>query len=888
MFIDARFGKARLVLTCTPIYSRVNDIWSSWKRCLKAPREALLGAYFTNLVEAALIEDKLNEHTASGQPLPRASDTFHRRILQYLENCFANNDPVLHLLRLEHDSDLDNLEWLLKQDPVDVSAVYQILKQLRGAPTPELLKRELTKEIFRLEPADGSRLLVLTWILFRKSLERHTPRRMQNLPRSAMTRAGWEEVLARHLQSLATDETLEAQAKEVLRDSAGHVAASGRLQEHLDTSPEAMSQVFSVTQWRLETYRILEYAADLWKSEVLCHIIAAPSDDAVSSLLGDHSALNSLTESLGRRLVREVFRSALAISLGEEDATSGSRLGTLGQSLADVLIGEGAFADNGPVVRGLPEDTIRDLSSQAYAGSAAHVLADEICESYWQHSRSALLEEVAHRATELLADEAESRGVLWESATERTIEHLCRAWASRRSLDSELGVLFRPLIEDAADFLYRYSRPNLPVPRSLWEKWAWWFSKRSALYRVIPWDSFSLPEFERVLDSLFGQVLGEEDEWRAVFRVSGMDSERTSWMAGNVTFYDPYVYDYGEGWALPHNPQEFSESFARIMVRAETEESARQLALRELEGTLDMLTFARSVNRKKVGGFRPGVGRSSWVYRPSRETGLAGDQTPRADSPTIQRAVGDELAEIAKDYEHLLSLSVDPSVSATELQADFMRAAHWYRKGRWEPSAAERFLFYWIALEHLFTRRDKVRPSLESVARLRYSWRSLNALRPALNLQKRLIDKIKSHPSLCAKVSQTPELVGWDTDQRVLLNPAKVRILRMLANRSRAEDLVRNLLSELRSLAQIDSALVAEVERLREHQRYKLDLLYGLRNRLAHRAERYTPIVETYAEELEQVVETVLDKIVEDAARASPEHSTIEEIIEGLDMRPWL
>lgn len=665
-----------------PSYSSVSHIWSSWNRLLKSPREALLGAYFPNLVEAALADDNLKKHATNGTGIARSKDTFERRILQYLENCFANDDPVIPILRLEHSSALADLERHLKQDPLDVSAIYQKLSQLQGAPSPELLQRELAAEPCRGDSADGPRLRVLTWLLFRKGLDKHSVRKMKNLPRDAMTRAGSRVVLERHLDSLACDSTIGRQAAELLRESAEHAAASTRLEEHFDVCPEAMRQVFTVPQWRLVTYHVLEYAADLWKAEVLRQSSLAPRGDPVASLLGDRPALDNLAEALGYRLVCEVFRSALAVSTGELHATPGSTLQTLGHSISDVLISEGAFADNGPVFRGLPEEGVRNLASQAFAGSAARELANEVCKVYWQQDRSHMLDGVAYRATELLAEEADSRAIRWEGATEDDVERLCRAWASRRELDLELGGLFGPLIAHAADFLYRYQRPDYSVPQGLWERWAWWFSKRSNFHRVVPWHTLSTAEFDRVLDGLFEAVLGEEDEWRAVFRVSGLDSQGVSWSAGNVTFYDPYVYDYGEGWALPHDPQAFSESFARVVVRAETEESARQAVLGELEGTLDMLSFALSVNRKKFGGFRPELGRSSWVYRPSQETGLAGAETPKAESPAVQRAVEDELEKLAGDYEHLLRLSAGASAGATELQQDFLRAAHWYRKGQ--------------------------------------------------------------------------------------------------------------------------------------------------------------------------------------------------------------
>ncbi len=403
---------------------------------------------------------------------------------------------------------------------MDVASIYRILWRLRDAPTPKLLKSEMASELFKGDNADRGRLHVLTWLLFRKSLSKHSTRTLKDLPKTTMARAGSAVVLERHSQTLAGDGSLNASAKQLLKDAVGRTRSSEWLREHFESAPTSLGEFFSVSQWSIAAYGIMDEAHDSWMQEVIHRRHVAPAENAIAGLLGDQPALERLGESVVRRFVRELLRAALAISLGEERSQSGSQLNQLGESVADLLIREGAFSDNGPIRRGLPAEGLQNLSSDALAGAAAELLAEELCEEYWRDERPTMLPGVAHRMTEMLAEEAEAKEVSWADASDHDIEQLCQGWASRRDLASELGLRFRPLASDAMSFLCRHSAGSRSVHRKLWEKWVRWFSRRSNFHRLIPWHTLSSTEFDRILYCLFSEVLGEEDEWRAVFKRS--------------------------------------------------------------------------------------------------------------------------------------------------------------------------------------------------------------------------------------------------------------------------------------------------------------------------------------------------------------------------------
>jgi hypothetical protein len=121
----------------------------------------------------------------------------------------------------------------------------------------------------------------------------------------------------------------------------------------------------------------------------------------------------------------------------------------------------------------------------------------------------------------------------------------------------------------------------------------------------------------------------------------------------------------------------------------------------------------------------------------------------------------------------------------------------------------------------------------------------------------------------------------------VLLDPEKVRIVVALASGLESEQGIRNFFGNLRNWAQNDRYVREDVHSLREYQRFKIELLYGLRNRMAHGAARYSPEMETYVEEVEDVLENVLQKMADDAASPSPMHATVTDLTDALDRRPW-
>jgi hypothetical protein len=122
-----------------------------------------------------------------------------------------------------------------------------------------------------------------------------------------------------------------------------------------------------------------------------------------------------------------------------------------------------------------------------------------------------------------------------------------------------------------------------------------------------------------------------------------------------------------------------------------------------------------------------------------------------------------------------------------------------------------------------------------------------------------------------------------------LLDPEKVKTLAERGTEV-GSPLVANLkghAEDLRRLA-LDAALIEQdVEELRDAERFKLLLFNNLRNNLVHEALTHDPNMEVFAEELEEILNRVLVRMVVDATSDTPEFATVPDLMKGYQRQPW-
>ena len=248
------------------------------------------------------------------------------------------------------------------------------------------------------------------------------------------------------------------------------------------------------------------------------------------------------------------------------------------------------------------------------------------------------------------------------------------------------------------------------------------FGKNSH-FNNLPWEKLEKSELHTILSNFLKRLNQREIEWTVVFVIDNIVFEGKKWKFGNVLFYDPENWDFGEGFYSFSTIQKGNKTFARVAIKAESQYKAKQIGFNQVQKALDAMTFAHSV--RNTFGMNPTILNYSFITKKGK--GMGGSfNTPKSSFATRNKAVGDKIIEYSKSYRPLLEMQHNNPAVLNELQRSFLKAVGWYRKGRWEEDYLHAFIDYWIALEHIFAEgHDKKSDTLlKKLPNLHLSWRN--------------------------------------------------------------------------------------------------------------------------------------------------------------------
>jgi hypothetical protein len=352
-------------------------------------------------------------------------------------------------------------------------------------------------------------------------------------------------------------------------------------------------------------------------------------------------------------------------------------------------------------------------------------------------------------------------------------------------------------------------------------------------------------------------------------RVNDLNPQEQVWFTGNLTFYDPAVLNYGEdrGDRGPSMRTEDVEHVigVAVFVKAYSEYDAQQRALQNSKDALHVLSFAFSVSRQH-GGFRPQMAEGIATYQIERKRWSWRWHSDRADQNDVLLAKIQNVVGIARGYNGLILLSTQASTPLTALQQGFLDSLHWYVRGRWDPDPVERFLFYWIGLEHLFVagKQSKKKDLFDLLPRLYNTWTDLGGVTFFFRSLRQIRSSLKGNNALSTQADHSIALRGWRTDDRIFMKPRKIHVLNRIFAvadadvQAHLDEYIKSLQSLLRQRRKIKKAIGAS----REASEVALRLLYDWRNRMAHEGAPYQPGMEFYANKLERILENILRKMV--------------------------
>ena len=885
-----------------------------WEEIFKTPKEVALGAeYLPNLLWSAMGALKAYENDDEDDVELKGKTGRDADVAVRLPRDALGGDDTIALLRWRASGKVGRLEELLAEDVVDAPRVRSTLRALRADLSEGLARRAMVAQLGAGEAADEAVLRGAAVVLACRNVGRFSGSQMRKLLKRSFARAVVLVLLEEHSGRVRRDpgiadelRTLEGRAVRAAAGRGGFGNRSGGENGAWDGDLFAM---FPERRWRQSAYRLVALAKRLWNAELdgRARDGAAGLKETVIRLAEDRAAQ--------RRLAREVVvRYAAFAFMGRFRAvTTGDGRGT------DELLGDTATA----MERALgelgvskwhgkhaedPESFPPTMTRSAFALSAALPLAlSEACAEGWADANPNLVAGTSgllgERLTALLAEEA---GLSEPPGTEASAgngdgggdaETLCTTWAARRRLHRGAGEVLAGVDASLEGYLRDLPEGNPPGNATagdlFWTSWRRNYAGGAFHSNYTPWDAVG---DTRVLEGAVAEATsrfgGARGDYLVVFRVEGIRPDGMGWPMAGVTFYDPERFDYGEGRGTPDalSPADASAvSHAAVRVSASTSAEAVRSARQRLTVGLDCYSFGLSGNPVRP-DFNPLV--TDWEHVVNLSEDWGGLSYERAVPFQGEQSAAElDLPGMGRAYSALLAKASENPGRLTQLQDRFVRAAHWLREARFEADPAKRFVLHYIGMEHIFARGEKSDAVARRAPKLNKTWRDIGRRLTFPNMAFNRFHRTVREDADLRKLADSDErLRKWDRDERVLLNPDKVRaMLDLIPDQSKqARRDATVLIGELESLRENAGWIAEYVDHLRDLQTVKVRRLQMLRNDVVHEALYQDERMRYYAQEALEILDDALDKMVGEVTLEDPDCENIDQLIDKYDGQPWV
>jgi hypothetical protein len=800
---------------------------------------------------------------------------------------------MVALVRRDAPQEMQALEQALTRPTVGLQDVATWLSRLAAAPSLSTLEHE-AKLLLTKEPGSSTRRLHATLrALVRKLLLNYRERDLTKLLERtfaeammtwAATVTGLDARTRRHLNGLLVDNWC----------ARADGAASSL--EQLEPRPRAtFTRLMDKVRWINSAWRMQTELAALWSDELKQRFSPSETDNPIASLLGDASALGRLSAEVERKVVEITVRQAFAVLL-ERGASGRNGIADWELELVEAVAAVGLFEPDSNL---LPADFHPNVIDLVVLESTEQALLFgigrfEAAQRLAARSSSAT---IGRQLTKSLSRFADDVGFEWRDEHDESLITLSAQWMASKGVHRLLARLLRPVIRRELPEISRSPSSVIAGFASssgldaLWREWESRLPviarEHPAVVRHLPWSRLSAGGLRTIIQQVFTSLSSPQREYAVTFRVGGVAPQGPMWRCANIDFYDPERFNFGENpWLLPSRLGP-GATHARVVVTADTREAAVRVARADLVRTLSTLAFALSVD-VSVGGLRTVLDPETWVVDLTDLSWSGGWSRSRADLADVADRIDERISEFAEAYSPLLQAASRGSMALTELQEGFLRAVQWYRRGRWERDASERFLFYWIALEHLG--RKPSLPGdrwLQSLAEMEVGWRDvLGGWWFFFNVRP-VSEAIRSDAALRARVGAVPLLSRWDRDLATILHPQALRSLARLAQGTEASSHIRRLSLEVARLRRSRAAFENRLKFECDLKTFRLRLLYDYRNATVHHGLTARPDAEFLAEELEQHIESVLKRLSRYVVEDPPTVPTMDAFLKA-DPVPWL
>ena len=863
-------------------------IWlGQWEGQAEKAEEYLLLPTLTNVLHQShtRFSDNQAGKTPKKEIRPSSSikqhDPWDWRLLDLISRIVADNDVESRLYAASFPTEMAAVQRLVKAPPVQYKDILPLLQVMhQGLPYP-FLRDQLAHYLFSTNRR-WPEIRTINHLILRSSVLSSSSRTLKDLPR---------RILVKHLSRIALDQTsqflrTEGPLHEEILSSTRRLAfdqsALDRLAHGIDSAATNALDISSFFYWRSDKEEFLDTFADQCAG-------------AIGSR-SPHEAIGKAAEFLAAAYTKSLVGLCYLLLFFGKSTDVDPGLQAAGQRIADSLYERGWTT----VRRNRSEDILSTLDftcARAFTIPLISAMAD-VCmrqQGIAAEPRTLTqLQEITHRS--LLAY-CEAQGNTLDQSTPAGMRGACRRWLADAATYRQLGLALLPLasstIEKFRTFVLSGSRLSAEDLRldskHFWDGWRRAFASWSVNYTDVlgelPWQILRVSQLRTGIGAVFDELDKPAALWTIIFQVEGFDSTAQLWRAGDVEFYAPDAFDFGERGLLPM-PKDtgLPVSYAKIDVHAGSVDDAAARALLTLTTALDVLAYP-SLQRQRHAGLHAKILPNYHAIELATRSWSSGRFDTRITLAYDAETNG--LTALARDIQQILSWEIGQRgrIKKTEAQACLLRALHWYRKAKDEDEEKAKFLFYWIALESIVgVGKSKDSVLFEDLPRFSINWRNTVwplRLRALYQQAEALAKRVSEIPDLSAKVQRSAKLKDMHHNQNVLIPASNVRLLRQHVPAGET-DLIAALndyTTKLKDWVPRKDVRTRGVAAECEAFVFKLHCLYEVRNALAHEALVYSPYLSFYCDEVCTILEQILYSLANLVFSHPNQYSDIEQVI---------
>jgi hypothetical protein len=839
-----------------------------WEDSLNHPENLLFSMTVGTLAEYLL------ESTRDKQQIQKIS--YDRELLKLLSNAVKKSSPEIRILqKCKPSTIMGLLQEFPPQPPTQM--IKKHLKGIHDAYRSDKFilyaRNELCKLFFDHTKNDETRLI--THLLLRALLMRFSSEFLKDLPQKIFSKIFYSTFDDEITKRIKNDKTITKEARILFKDlleksksGAKTLSDEQKLKEFLNFS------YYSGAMWQRDAYRLhRNFQFMLKKNQSILRTICAKKK------IKRENILKKISEGKSRELMQKLALEAiLKICFNTLFACVGDYMPTVRE-----LNNHECVVKYSSIVKSVI-DKKNEMSQHynfnydtaesafwSYMHTTSNFVSEQIATKHLKYATTLL----CTRLTDFLfneiskSDKTHTKNLLSTSLDKfdfyRLVILYCR----------ELG---DKIIKDTIASILELKIQNLPRKTLI-------FFTQTQLEKIFielnDKSNFSkIPDLSKkmtkhLLYALFDEILKPSQEFRIISLVGGMDCNEKILKIGDITFYDPRVWEFGEGDHFdshPGAPISLSENFRTIIqvyekaivkdykierkrnsarayvdVYAYDEYSAIGKSELSIKKAIDALVYASSAKANL--GFKPQM---------PVDFVITHKNLPYSGSTTGPRTHNFDMLKIDEDYDKIAKFYHKLIQDPPSFSYNLLRAIEWYHRGHWADTPNEKYVSHWIALEQLvlgqLSRKAKSEELLKFVPKLTTYWSKGFSSYGISVYFKEITKNLKKGTKLSKFLDATPEFQGWQNNYFIILEHLDLLEPVTRGEVKRCVQLLKNELSEQRI-----QEFKNTVRMNRSQEKFRIALLKAKRNSLIHEGTAYSPELPIMTKVLEKILVDVID-----------------------------